>query len=95
MPKSVPAGLCVGIGGVRVDRAVAEQLLGAVSAHVVEAAIVATKRAVKADDDIRQALARELEEANYEADLAGRRHEAVDPAKDSSPASSKPGGMGR
>jgi DNA invertase Pin-like site-specific DNA recombinase len=77
----VRAGLCVGIGGVRVDRAVAEQLIEAVSAHAVEAAIVATQRAAKADDDVRQALARELEEAKYEADLAGRRHEAVDPAK--------------
>lgn len=77
----VRAGLCVGIGGVRVDRAVAEQLLGAVSAHAVDAAIVAAERAAKVDDDVRQALARELEEAKYEADLAGRRHEAVDPAK--------------
>lgn len=77
----VRAGLCTGIGGVRVDRAVAEKLLEAVSAHGVDAAIAATERAAKADDDVRQALARELEEAKYEADLAGRRHEAVDPAK--------------
>lgn len=77
----VRAGLCVGIGGVRVDRAVADQLLAAVSAHAVEAAIVATARATKADQDVRQALNREFEEAKYEADLAGRRHEAVDPAK--------------
>lgn len=77
----VRAGLCIGIGGVRVDRAVAEQLLDVVSPHAVEAAIVATERAEKADNDVRQALDRELEEAHYEAQLAGRRHESVDPAK--------------
>jgi hypothetical protein len=66
---------------VRVDRAVAEQLLDVVSPHAVEAAIVATERAEKADNDVRQALDRELEEAQYEAQLAGRRHESVDPAK--------------
>jgi DNA invertase Pin-like site-specific DNA recombinase len=79
--SQVRAGLCVGIGGVRVDRAVAAKLLDAVSAHGVEAAIAAEARAAKMDDDIRQALGRELEEAKYEADLAARRHEAVDPAK--------------
>jgi DNA invertase Pin-like site-specific DNA recombinase len=77
----VGADLCVGIGGVRVDRAVAQQLLDAVSPHAVEAALAAAARSTTADDDIRQALRRELEEAKYEADLAARRHEAVDPAK--------------
>jgi DNA invertase Pin-like site-specific DNA recombinase len=77
----VRTGLCVGIGGVRVDRAVAAQLLEAVSIHAIDAAIAATERAAKADDDVREALSRELEEARYEADLAARRHEAVDPAK--------------
>lgn len=77
----VRAGLCVGMGGVRVDRAVAEKLLEAVSAHGVDAAMAAAERAEKADGDVRQALAREFEEAKYEADLAARRHAAVDPAK--------------
>lgn len=77
----VRAGLCVGIGGVRVDRAVADQLLEAVSAHGVAAAIAVEARLTKQDDDVRQALAHELEEAKYEADLAARRHEVVDPAK--------------
>jgi hypothetical protein len=66
----VRTGLCVGIGGVRVDRAVAAQLLEAVSIHAIDAAIAATERAAKADDDVREALSRELEEARYEADLA-------------------------
>jgi hypothetical protein len=74
-------GLCVGIGGVRVDRAVTMQLLEAVSDYAVEAAVRATEQATRADDDVRLALRRELEEARYEASLAGRRYELVDPAK--------------
>jgi hypothetical protein len=67
--------------GVRNDRAVAEQIVEAVSEHAVDAAIQAAEHSVKADNEIRQALCRELEEARYEASLATRRYEFVDPAK--------------
>ena len=73
--------LCIGIGGVRVDRAVADQIVEAVSGPAVEAAILAADQFVKADHDIRRAMCRELEEARYEASLASRRYEAVDPTK--------------
>jgi DNA invertase Pin-like site-specific DNA recombinase len=73
--------LCIGIGGVRVDRAVATQLLEAVSGHAVEAAIRAAEQITRADDDVRRALGHELEEARYEASLAARRYEVVDPVK--------------
>jgi DNA invertase Pin-like site-specific DNA recombinase len=73
--------LCIGIGGVRVDRAVAAQIVEAVSAHAIEAAIQAANQSAKVDSDIRQALCRELEEARYEASLAARRYEVVDPTK--------------
>jgi DNA invertase Pin-like site-specific DNA recombinase len=72
---------CIGIGGVRVDRAVAAQLIEAVSEHAVEAAVVAAGQVSAADDEVRCALAHEIEEARYEASLAARRHEAVDPSK--------------
>jgi hypothetical protein len=36
---------------------------------------------IQADDDVKQATNRELEEARYEASLAARRYEAVDPLK--------------
>jgi DNA invertase Pin-like site-specific DNA recombinase len=72
---------CIGIGGMRVDRAIAAALLEALSEHAVEAAIRAAEQAVCADEDLRQALMRELEEARYEASLAARRHAAVDPDK--------------
>jgi DNA invertase Pin-like site-specific DNA recombinase len=73
--------LCIGIGGVRVDRAVAAQIVEAVSEHAIEAAIRAANQSEKADNEIRQALCRELEEARYEASLAARRYEVVDPTK--------------
>jgi hypothetical protein len=56
-------------------------LNGYVSEHAVEAAIRAAEQAARADEDLRQAAARELEEARYEASLAARRYECVDPAK--------------
>src|SRR6266513_5581838 len=77
----VGSWLCIGIGGLRIDKAVAAQIVEAVSGHAVEAAIKATEQAAKADDDVRQALNHELEEARYEASLAARRYEAVDPTK--------------
>jgi hypothetical protein len=73
--------LCIGIGGVRVDRAVAAQIVEAVSAHAIEAAIQAADQSERADSEVRQALCRELEEARYEASIAARRYEMVDPAK--------------
>jgi hypothetical protein len=73
--------LCIGIGGLRIDKAVAAQIVEAVSGHAVEAAIKATEQAAKADDDVRRVLSHELEEARYEASLAARRYEAVDPTK--------------
>lgn len=73
--------LCIGIGGVRVDRAVAARIVEAVSEHAVEAAIFAAEQSGKADNDIRHAMCRELEEARYESALAATRYEAVDPTR--------------
>jgi DNA invertase Pin-like site-specific DNA recombinase len=77
----VGAGLCIGIGGVRIDRAVALQIIEAVSDRAVEAAILASDQVERSRKDIVAALERELEGARYEASLAGRRYELVDPGK--------------
>ena len=77
----VGSGLCVGIGGVRVDRAIVERVLEAVAEPAVDAALLAADQVVRAADDVRRAVGRELEEARYEASLAERRYEHVDPAK--------------
>ncbi|WP_028004726.1 recombinase family protein [Sinorhizobium meliloti] len=77
----VGVGLCIGIGGVRVDRAVAMQILEAVSDRAVEAAIFASDQVERSRRDILAAIERDLEGARYEALLASRRYELVDPAK--------------
>ena len=74
-------GLCNGIGGLRIDRAVAARILDAVSPHAVEAALQAAEQVDRAAAERRRAVERELEEARYEASLAARRYELVDPAK--------------
>ena len=77
----VGSGLCIGIGGIRVDRAIVERILEAVAEPAVDAALLAADQTVKAADDVRRAVGRELEEARYEASLAERRYDHVDPAK--------------
>jgi hypothetical protein len=80
---STRAGMtgCIGIGGVRVDRAVAGAIVEAIAPHAIDAALQAAERIAGLDADRCTALSRELEEARYEASLAARRHECVDPAK--------------
>ncbi|PNP95809.1 recombinase family protein [Sphingobium sp. SA916] len=77
----VGAGLCIGIGGLRIDRAIALACLEAVSDRAVEAAIFASDQLVRSANDIIAAIERDLEAARYEASLAARRYELVDPAK--------------
>ena len=77
----VGAGLCIGIGGLRVDRAVASAMLDAVSDRGIEAATMAADQAARQADDVRHVLMREIEGARYDAQVAARRHELVDPAK--------------
>jgi DNA invertase Pin-like site-specific DNA recombinase len=74
-------GLCIGIGGIRIDRAVASQLIDAISPHAIDAAVEAAEVAASDDDDASRATERQLEDAKYEARLAARRYEAVDPDK--------------
>ena len=77
----VGAGLCIGIGGVRVDRTVAMQVLEAVSDRAVEAAIFASDQVERSRKEVVATVERELEAARYDASLAARRYELVDPAK--------------
>jgi len=77
----VGAGLCIGIGGVRIDRAVAWQILEAVSDRAVEAAIFASDQVERSRKEVVAAVERDLEGARYDASLASRRYELVDPAK--------------
>jgi hypothetical protein len=73
------AGGCISFGGHRVDRAVAQELLRAVEAPAIDAALVAAERAHEHQNGTRNALELQLEEARYQVRLAARRYEAVDP----------------
>lgn len=77
----VGAGLCIGIGGLRIDRAVALQILEAVSDRAVEAAIFASDQIERSTNAVIAAVERDLESARYDVSLAARRYELVDPAK--------------
>ena len=63
----VGAGMCIGIGGLRIDRAVASQILEAVSDHAVEAAMFAADQVDRSHQEVAAAIERELEGARYEA----------------------------
>ena len=70
---------CVSCSGKAVDDAVSEQMLQAIAPQAIDAAIAAAQRAGERHREQRQALQLELEQARYDAQLAARRYEHVDP----------------
>jgi DNA invertase Pin-like site-specific DNA recombinase len=70
---------CQSVGGVAIERAVAEQLLEVIQPAGVEAALAAMDLATKEHDEKRQSLELALEKAHYEAQRARRQYDAVDP----------------
>jgi len=73
--------LCLGLGGVRIDRAVSREIVQAVSPLAIEAAAAAAAKNQCASAEVQQAVRRELQQAKDVARLAKRRYEAVDPEK--------------
>ena len=72
---------CVGFGGLRVDTAVANEVLRAIEGNAIEAACEAAEQLQRQRQELRKAIELELEQARYEAGLAARRYEVVDPDK--------------
>jgi DNA invertase Pin-like site-specific DNA recombinase len=70
---------CVSCSGKAVEDAVSQQLLQAIETKAIDAAIEAAQRANERHREQRQALRLEVEQARYEAGLAARRYERVDP----------------
>jgi excisionase family DNA binding protein len=70
---------CVAFGGLRVDTAVANEVLNAVGGNAIEAALEAAKQMQQQRQELRRSITLEVEHARYEARLAARRYEAVDP----------------
>ena len=71
---------CIAFGGLRVDDAIEEALLGVVSPGAVAAAAAAQAETSKRRDQVHDALMRDLEAARYAADRAFRQSDAADPA---------------
>src|SRR5438067_5885650 len=70
---------CISFGGFRADAAVSKEVLQAVSETAIQAAVEAAEQMQQRRQDLRKAIELELEQAHYEARLAARRYESVDP----------------
>ena len=70
---------CLSFGGLRVDAAVSHEVLEAVGGDALQAALEAADQIQRNRQDLRRAIELELEQARYEARLASRRYESVDP----------------
>jgi hypothetical protein len=73
------AAACVSCSGTVVDDAVSQQTLQAIAPQAIDAAIAAAQRSSERQPEQRQALQLELEQARYDAQVAARRYEHVDP----------------
>jgi len=70
---------CISFGGQRPERAVVGELVRALEPSAIDAAIEVAAQGATQAADRRNAIELELKQANYEALLASRRYEAVDP----------------
>jgi len=70
---------CQGFGGRLVDERVGHELLAALSPLGMRASLAAAERLSARDQDQRQVVARQLEQAEYEATRAAEQYHAVDP----------------
>src|SRR5918995_770561 len=70
---------CLTFGGLRVDAAVAQELLRAVAPMAIEAAVEAERRYMEGRGEQQRIVELELQQARYEASLAERRYAACDP----------------
>jgi hypothetical protein len=71
---------CISLGGLRPDQAVAAEILRAIAGNAIEAAIETADRVAEQQLERRRILLLELEQCRYQAQLATKRYEAVDPA---------------
>ena len=72
--------VCPSISGRPVDAAIGNEILRVIGGNAVQAAVQAIEQMRHQQEQHRHALALELEQARYDAHLAARRYEAVDPA---------------
>lgn len=70
---------CIAFGGLRVDDAIEEALLGVVEPGAIAAAVEAERTMASQRDQVQDAFLRDLEAARYAADRAFRQYDAADP----------------
>ena len=70
---------CIAFGGLRVDDAIEEALLGVVEPGAIAAAIEAERNMASQRDQVQDALLRDLEAARYATERAFRQYDAADP----------------
>ena len=70
---------CIAFGGLRVDDAIENALLTVVGPGAIAAAVAAEKEANQRQDQVRDALTRDLDAARYASDRAFRQYDATDP----------------
>lgn len=70
---------CIAFGGIPVDEAIGREVLRAVQPATVEAAVRASQEEACRQDEVLEALQRDLEAARYAAQRAQRQFDAADP----------------
>jgi excisionase family DNA binding protein len=70
---------CIGFGGMRVDRVVAQEVLDRLQPLGIEAALAAMQAYNERQCDKRQQVENAIQQAHYEAARARRQYDAVDP----------------
>jgi DNA invertase Pin-like site-specific DNA recombinase len=70
---------CIWFGGKRVDEVVSAEILNIIQPNAIQAALQAAEKAQRQQSERVRTLELELEQVRYEARLAARRYEAVDP----------------
>jgi hypothetical protein len=71
--------LCIAFGGLKVDDAIATEILRVVQPGAVKAAMQSQQQELQHRDEVRAALMRDLEAARFAVDRAFRHYDATDP----------------
>jgi DNA invertase Pin-like site-specific DNA recombinase len=70
---------CIAFGGISVDEAISREVLRVVQPAAIEASVLASQELGRQQDDILDALHRDVEAARYAAERAQRQYDASDP----------------
>ena len=78
--EALASRACLTVPSAPLDRAVTERLVGAITPVTIELALAALMSLEERDREIGAQWRKRIERARYDADLAERRYEAVDPS---------------